>query len=391
MSKKQFIPLSVPCIQGNEWKYVKECLDTEWVSTAGKYVDIFEKQICRYTGARHAVACVNGTAGLHIALKLSDVGPGDEVIVPTLTFIAPVNAVRYCGAEPIFMDCDNYMNMDAGKFRDFCSTQCTKTRKGLLNKVTGKIIKAVVPVHIFGNPCDLASITRTARDFGLKVIEDATESLGSYYISSPFIGRHTGSIGDFGVYSFNGNKIITTGGGGMIITADAKMADKARYLTTQAKDDSAHYMHNDVGYNYRLTNIQAALGVAQLEQLDTFIEIKKRNYPHYANKLKNAPGLTLLGVPPGTSPNYWFYSLLIDEKHFGLSRDELMRRLSAQGIQSRPLWYPNHLQKPYRGAQNHNIDKALWFHKRALNMPCSVNLKKADITRIVSGITALGK
>ena len=390
MSKKSSIPLSEPNITGNAWKYVKECLDTGWVSSAGSYVETFEKKLCAFTGAKYAVAVVNGTSGLQIALKLSGVEAGDEVIVPTLTFIAPINAVRYLGAEPVFMDCDNFMNLDPVKLREFLETSCRKTAGGTTNKKTGRQIKAILPVHIFGNPCDMVTIMTLARKYGLKVIEDATESLGSYYTAGKYKGKHTGTIGDFGVYSFNGNKIVTTGSGGMLVTSDKKMAEKAKYLTTQAKDDAVRYVHNEVGYNFRMTNIQAALGVSQLEQLPAFIKYKKENYYEYKKALAGVKGLELLGVPEGAAPNYWFYSLIIDKTAFGLDREALMAALAKAGIQSRPVWHLNHLQRPYKGSQAFEIAKAGYFVERVLNIPCSTGLTKAQAARVAAAIKAAG-
>ncbi len=381
------ILLSEPFFGGKEWKYVKECIDTAWVSTAGKYVERFERDICAYTGAANAVACMNGTSGLQIALLLAGVKPGDEVIVPTLTFIAPVNAIRYVQAEPVFMDCDDYMNISAEKLDEFCRRECLLTKAGLKNKKSGKIIKAVIPVHIFGNPCLLDLIMKTAGKYKLKVIEDATESLGTYFTSGKYVNKFTGTIGDFGVFSFNGNKIITTGGGGMIVSCNRREAEQAKYLTTQAKDDPIRYVHHQIGYNFRLTNIQAALGVAQLEQLERFIQIKKKNYKLYEKGLENIAGLTLLGVPAETRPNYWFYSLLVDKKAFGLDREQLMKKLQEKKIQARPIWYLNHWQKPYRHNQSYKIEKACWYWERVLNIPCSTGLKPQEIQSVITAIT----
>lgn len=390
MSENGFIALSEPNITGNAWKYIKECLDTGWVSSAGAYVETFEKKLCSFTGAKYSAAVVNGTAGLQIALQLSGVEAGDEVIVPALTFIAPVNAVRYLGAEPVFMDCDDFMNLDAVKLGEFLGTACRKSGKGLVNKKSGRLVKAVMPVHIFGNPCDMAAIMFLARKYGLKVIEDATESLGTYFTSGKYKGRHTGTIGDFGVYSFNGNKIVTTGSGGMLVTADRKLAEKAKYLTTQAKDDAVRYVHNEVGYNFRMTNMQAALGVAQLEQLPAFIRRKKENYEFYKKALSGVKGLELLGVPAGTAPNYWFYSLVIDKAAFGLDREGLMAALAKAGIQTRPVWHLNHLQKPYMDCQAYKVSRAPWFVERVLNLPCSTGLTKEQAGRVVKAIKAAG-
>ena len=388
MSKSGFIALSEPNIGGNAWKYVRECLDTGWVSSAGAFVETFERKLAAYTGAGHAVAVVNGTAGLQVALRLCGVGPGDEVIVPTLTFIAPVNAVRYLGAEPVFMDCDDFMNIDPVKTGEFLEKGCRRTARGLVNRKTGRIVKALLPVHIFGNPCDMEALMLLSRRYGLKVVEDATESLGSRWTAGRYKGRHTGVAGDFGVFSFNGNKILTTGSGGMLVTANAKMAERARYLTTQAKDDAVHYVHNEVGYNFRLTNIQAALGLAQLELLPGFLKTKKANYAVYCRELAAVAGLRLMGVPEGTSPNYWFYSLLIDAKKFGLDREALMLRLKKAGIQTRPVWNLNHLQKPYLGCQGYRIEKAPHFVESVLNLPCSTGLAKSQVFRVAAAIKA---
>lgn len=379
------IPLSVPNLNGNELQYLKRCVDTNWVSSSGTFVPEFEKAICAYTKAGYAVACVNGTSGLQVALQLCGVGIDDEVLVPTLTFIAPVNVVKYLNAQPIFMDCDENMNIDCIKLWEFCAKECRLTKRGLMNKKTGRIVKAVIPVHIFGNPCDMEGVMGIARKYRLKVVEDATESLGSYYTAGVYKKRFTGTIGDFGVLSFNGNKIITTGGGGMIVTNNRRLAEKAKYLTEQAKDDQVRYIHNEVGYNFRLTNLQAAIGLAQLEQLKGFIRTKKHNYDLYCELLKDIPGIRMLGVPEGASPNYWFYSLLIDKKIFSADRDGTMRRLQKSGIQTRPIWYLNHLQRPYRMNQAYKITRAPLFWKQVLNVPCSTNLKPAQV-KYVAGV-----
>ncbi len=390
MSKmKEYIPLSAPYLDGRELKYLKECIETNWVSSAGRFVGEFEDQICKFTKARSAIACINGTSGLFIALKLAGVKAGDEAIVPTLTFIAPVNCVKYLGASPIFMDCDDHMNLDPGKLMEFCRKECILTTLGLKNKKSGKIIKAVIPVHILGNPCDMQEIMRIARRYRLKVIEDATESLGSYYTSGVYKNKFTGTIGDIGVFSFNGNKIITTGGGGMIVTGNKTIVRKARYLIEQAKDDPVKYIHNEVGYNFRLTNLQAALGLAQLEQLKKFIRIKKSNYELYRKLLSPVRGIKMLAVPIGTSPNYWFYSVLVEKKEYGMDREKLMNCLTKKKIQARPIWYLNHLQRPYRMNQAYKIENALKFWKRVLNLPCSTGLQEKQINYIASVICNL--
>jgi len=276
---ENFIPLSVPHIRGKEWEYVKECLDGEWVSSAGPFVDRFEREFATYVGSKHAVACSSGTASLHVALLLAGVKDGDIVLVPTLTFIASVNAVRYCGAAPIFFDCDENYNLDPNQVVDFLTHECRSGSQGIVHKQSRRKIAAIMPVHIFGNAVWLEPLLEVADKFGIPIIEDATESLGTRYLSSAGArtgGKHTGTIGQLGCFSFNGNKIITTGGGGMLVTNDDSMAKRAKYLTTQAKDDDARFIHNEVGFNYRLTNLQAAVGSGQLEKIDEYKKRRKR-------------------------------------------------------------------------------------------------------------------
>lgn len=386
------IPLSVPSINGNEWKYVKECLDTEWVSSAGKYVNKFEEAICEYTGARHAVAVVNGTAALHTSLIVAGVKPDDEVIVPTLTFISPINTVKYVNAHPVFMDSDKYYNIDADKTIEFINneTELRKDEKSgdwfTYNKKTDRRMSAIIPVHIYGNACDLSELVKICKQRNIKIIEDATESLGTHYTNGNFEKKYTGTIGDIGCYSFNGNKIITTGGGGMIVTDNKKYAEKSRYLTTQAKDDSLKYIHEDIGFNYRLTNIQAAMGVAQLEKLPEYIEKKKENYKYYKQEINNINGLHLPEVPDYANQNHWFYTLQINDKKYGKNRDQLMEYLQKKGIQTRPVWELNHRQKPYNQYQNYKIEKAKNLIGKTLCIPCSVSLTKEDIDLITNTI-----
>ncbi|MFH1282269.1 MAG: LegC family aminotransferase [bacterium] len=385
------IALSEPNICGNEWKYVKECLDTGWVSSAGKFVDSFENKICEYTGSRYAVACMNGTSALQISLQLVGVRSNDEVLVPTIAFIATINAVKYLNADPVFMDCDEFMNLDAQKLREFCSNECVKTERGLKNKKTGKIIKAVLPVHMYGSPCDMHKIMSVAEEFRLKIVEDAAESLGSYYTAGLYNNRFTGAIGDCGVYSFNGNKIITAGGGGMIVTNDEGLAKKARYYTNQAKDDPLNYKHDNIGYNFRLTNIHAAIGLAQLEKIEEFISIKIKNYEYYKRGLADIDGIILLDSPRNTRSNYWMYSIVVDKDKYGMDKELLMHKLKEKGIETRPIWYPNHLQKPYNCSQCYSITKAFYFLDRVLNIPCSTNLTEYNINTVIAVLKGLKK
>ncbi len=378
------ISLSEPEISGNEWKYIKDCLDTGWVSTVGKYINLFEKKICEFTRCKYAVACINGTSALQLALRLVGVKPRDEVIVPTLTFIAPINVVRYLNSNPIFMDCDDFYNIDIDKTVTFISEE-TEFRNGFTyNKKTKNRISAIIPVHVFGNAVDLEKLVPICRDRNIKIVEDATESLGTVYVDGELYGKYTGTVGDVGCFSFNGNKIITSGGGGMLVSDNKEYFQKAKYLTTQARDDETYYIHNDVGYNFRLTNLSAALGVAQLERLPKFMRIKKENYEKYKSVIDAVQGLHLSGVPGYAESNYWFYSLRVKKEEYGIGQEELRIRLREYNIESRPIWNLNHLQKPYKGCQSYKIEKATQLWEKTLNIPCSVNLKVEQIERVLN-------
>jgi len=382
----RLIPLSVPFIRGNEWKYVKECIDTEWVSTAGKYVELFEERICEFTGARHAIACVNGTSALQVCLRVAGVAPDDEVIVPAVTFIAPVNAASYIGAQPLFMDCDEYYNMDTHKVRRFLEQETRREGGFTWNRKTGRRISAIVPVHVFGNPVDLEPLLDILEAGNIRIVEDASESIGSRYTTGMLAGRHTGNVGDMGCFSFNGNKIITTGGGGMIITDDDTLADRARYLTTQAKDDPVRYVHHEIGYNFRMPNINAAIGVGQLESLPGFVETKQKNFDYYKPRIDAIPGLHLSDAPAYGKSNYWHYALRVDQAVYGKDREQLMQYLDDNSIQTRPLWHLNHLQKPYADHQAYDIDLAPRLLNETLNIPCSVGLTNDDMDAVISAL-----
>ena len=371
------IPLSVPSIKGNEWTYVKECLDTEWISSVGNYVDRFEQDVASYLGAKHAIACMNGTSALHISLLLAGVKRHDEVIVPTITFIAPANAVRYVGAEPVFMDCDDYCNIDIGKTRSFIAEECNFVNGKLINKKTKRRVSALIPVHVLGTPADMDPLSELAKIYNLKIIEDATESLGSEYK-----GKKTGTLGLLGCLSFNGNKIITTGGGGMIITDDAVLAKRGKHLTTQAKKEGMEYIHNEIGLNYRLVNILAAVGVAQMEEIENFVETKRQNFNLYKKLLTDTP-YTLLNEPYYAKSNKWFYAVLCKDKK---TKQRLLKHLNGNGIQARPLWLLNHLQKPYVKCQSYKIEKAPNMYDTIVNIPCSVNLTENDIKKVVKAM-----
>lgn len=374
----EFIPLSVPNLKGNELQYMTQAIEQEWVSTAGPYIPQFEQAITELVGAPEAVACQSGTAGLHLALMESGVQRGDIVLVPTLTFIAAVNPVHYVGAVPVFMDCDDGLCMDTQKLRDYCEQECDFRDGALYEKASGRRVRAVVPVHVFGNIADMEAIMDLAEAYNLFVVEDATEALCSKFTSGRYAGQYAGTIGDIGVYSFNGNKIMTTGGGGMIVARDKAQRDHMRKLSIQAKkSESDHfYEHDEIGYNYRMINIQAALGVAQAEQMPRFVETKKRNYELYLEE-----GIDLLPFYDNVAPNYWMYSLMTGGKW-----RYVMEELKKRDIDSRPIWMLIHTLKPYQDARAYRIEKAVYYRDNVLNLPCSTNLTEDQVRRVAAAV-----
>ncbi|WRY49793.1 LegC family aminotransferase [Clostridium intestinale] len=381
----KFIPLSVPNLKGNELKYVIDAVEAEWVSTGGSYINEFEKNIAKYLRVKEAVACQSGTAALHLSLLLSNVKLGDEVLAPTLTFIAAVNPIKYIGAEPVFIDCDDSLTMDPLKLKEFCEKECIFENEVLINKTSGNQIKAIIVVHVFGNIANMQEIMYIAETYNLKVIEDATEALGTYYTSGKYKGKHAGTIGDFGAYSFNGNKIITTGGGGMLVSNLEYGCKKAKYLSTQAKDDELNYIHDEIGFNYRMTNLQAALGVAQLEQLEKFIRTKNENYELYRELLKDNTKVKVLEFNKDIRSNKWFYSLFVNEGDI----TELINKLQEHKIQTRPIWGLINEQKPYENSSAYKIEKAKYYCKHIINIPCSTNLSKDDVKGVVETIESV--
>ncbi len=374
------IPLIEPEIRGNEWKYVQECLETGWVSSAGPFVDRFEHMVAHQCGCQHAIATVNGTSALHVALLVAGVQPDDEVLVSTLTFIAPVNAIRYVGAWPVFVDAESdYWQMDPVRVVEFLEKGCRWSNGALYNQRTGRRVTAIVPVHILGHPVDLDPILAAAQKFGLKVIEDATEGLGATYR-----GRPLGSIGDIGCLSFNGNKIITTGGGGMLVTSNEEWAQKAKYLTTQAKDDPIEYIHKEIGYNYRLTNIQAAMGCAQMEQLDAYVAAKREIADRYSLALRDISGIVPMRQASWAKSTFWMYSVLIKEEKFGINSRHLLQALAAQKIQCRPLWQPIHQSPAHALSRTGELPVSEQLSKEALSLPCSVGLSKDAQQKVIN-------
>lgn len=383
----RFIPLSIPNFEGNERKYVDDALDQGWVSTGGAYITKLEEKLADFLHVKKTAAVQSGTSALHLALIACGVQPGDMVIVPTLTFIAAVNPVRYQFAEPVFMDCDDSLCMDPQKLRRFCESECVTENGQLKHKSTGKTVKAVVVVHVFGNMADMESIMDIAQEFHLRVIEDATEALGTQYTNGRYSGKFAGTIGDFGAYSFNGNKIITTGGGGAVTAKDPAEVEHLKYLSTQAKDDPHFYIHNEIGYNYRMTNLQAALGVAQMEELPEFIRRKQENYRLYQQLLQGFPNGTLFSFREGTSSNKWFYSLKLNmEKLQTKKLRDVITMLQECGVQTRAIWGLIHEQLPYQNAIAYEMEKAPYYSRCILNIPSSTQITTEDIRFVVEKV-----
>lgn len=385
----RFIPLSIPNFEGNERKYVDDALEQGWVSTGGAYINQLEKQMAEFLHTERVAACQSGTAGLHLALMECGVLPNDMVIVPTLTFIAAVNPVRYQFAEPVFMDCDDSLCMDPVKLRRFCEEECQLEDESLIHKTSGKKVKAVIVVHVFGNLADMEAIMEVAKQYHLKVIEDATEALGTYYISGKYAGKFAGTIGDFGAYSFNGNKIITTGGGGAVTARNPETVAHMQYISTQAKDDPHFYVHNEVGFNYRMTNLQAALGVAQMEELPEFILRKHKNYELYQKEFAGVSLGKLFGFREGTYSNQWFYSLEIDRKKVTASMREIITKLQEVGVQTRAIWGLIHEQLPYQNAIAYEMEKAPYYSECILNIPCSTQITEEEVVYVAEQVKAV--
>ena len=385
----KFIPLSIPNFEGNEQKYVDDALTQGWVSTGGAYVTRLEQDLAKFLHIENTAACQSGTAALHLSMIEAGVQPGDAVLVPPITFIAAVNPVKYQFASPIFIDCDDGFCMDPVKLRAFCEHEC-EFKDGVLS-YHGKRIRAVVAVHVFGNMADMDGIMRLAEEFNLKVIEDATEALGTRYTEGRFAGKYAGTIGDFGAFSFNGNKIVTTGGGGAVAARDPQALKHMRYLSTQAKNDPHYYIHNEVGYNYRMTNLQAALGVAQMEELEEFIARKNRNYDLYRSLFEGFDLAELMPFREGVASNRWFYSLKINRDRVSASMREIITALEKKNIETRAIWGLINEQKPYQDEMAYRMEKAPYYASRILNLPCSTQITEDEIRCVTGEIKSLLK
>lgn len=361
------IPLHEPKFIGNEKAYLNDCIDSTFVSSVGKYVDRFEQLVSEFTGAKYAIATVNGTAALHVALKIVGVGKDDEVITQPLSFIATCNAISYCGAKPVFVDVDlDTLGMSSLSLKTFLTNNVTKTSIGCINKATGKRIAAVVPMHTFGHPCRIDEIAQICNDFGIPLIEDAAESLGSYYQ-----GKHTGTFGKLGAFSFNGNKTITTGGGGMIITDNEIIAKRAKHITTTAKQPHPYeFFHDEMGYNYRLPNINAALGCAQMESISQFLESKRTIANAYA-KFFDDNHFKFIHEPVNAASNYWLNALVLEDKQ---SRDNFLRELNDAGVMSRPVWRLMNELTMFSDCQSSDTTNAKSLEERVVNIPSSARL-----------------
>ena len=364
------VSLHEPCLGGNEWVYLKDCLDSTYVSYVGQYVDKFEAMLADFTGVKKAVAVVNGTAALHIALKLAGVKAGDEVFVPALTFVATANAVTYCSAIPHFVDSEEKtLGLDPYKLKDYLKDIAQVNSDICINKFSGRRIKAVIPVHTFGHPVDLDPLAEVCKEYNIEMVEDAAESIGSYYK-----GTHTGNWGKLSILSFNGNKTITTGGGGAIITNDERLGTLAKHLTSTAKIPHRwEYRHDYIGYNYRLPNINAALGCAQMEQLPGFLTRKRDLAEKYRKALQGIDGIRFFSEPEFAKSNYWLNVLLLSER-FSKHRDDLLEETNNLGIMTRPAWTPMHKLTMFKDSSKMDLSVAESLEQRLINIPSSAIL-----------------
>lgn len=362
--------LHEPEFDGREWDYVKDCIDTGWVSSVGSYVDRIERDLAGFTGCRYAIATSNGTSALHVCLLLAGAGVGDEVLIPTLTFVATANAVSYTGAVAHFVDSETIsLGVDAGKLEAYLGRIARVVDGICVNQQSGAPIRALVLMHVFGHPADIHALVDLAQRWNLVLIEDAAESLGSYYH-----GRHTGNFGHISALSFNGNKIITTGGGGAVLTNDPELAHRAKHLTTTARlTDRWNFLHDEVGYNYRMPNINAALGCAQLERLPSMLQRKRQLARRYEAAFAGIDGVRFLLEPPGTSSNYWLNAIILDE-HFSTCRDGVLSALNDAGYVSRPVWRLMHRLPMYQACPRMNLDVAEQIEARLINLPSSAKL-----------------
>lgn len=371
--------LSGPNMGGNELKYVTECIETGWVSSVGSYVDQFERMSAEFAGTKYAVATSSGTTALHICLIMQGVGANDIVIAPNITFIATLNSIKYTGATPVLIDADAHnWQMDLGLLEAFLAEETEQRDNVCYHRASGKRIPVIMPVHVLGNICDMDRLMSIAASHNITIIEDSTEALGSYYK-----GRHAGSFGLLGTFSYNGNKIITTGGGGIIVTNDEPLAKKAKHLTTQAKSDPFEYVHDEIGYNYRLVNVAAAMGVAQMEQLPGFIERKEEIISYYKSELEGLGDIRFQQISADVNPNWWLPTIYTSKQK------ELLKSLNERKLQSRPFWVPmNQLRMFKADIFVNKDDRSNDLYQHCLSIPCSTNIKQAEMEEVVKTIKA---
>jgi aminotransferase in exopolysaccharide biosynthesis len=364
------VALHEPSFEGNEWLYLKECLDSTFVSSVGKFVDRFEDELATYTGAKYAISVVNGTAALQIALRLAGVQANDEVLVPALTFVATVNAITYCNAIPHFVDSEEgTLGIDTSKLRDYLQRNTSQQSGKCVNNLSGRIVRALVPMHTFGHPSDIDGLLSIANDFNIVLVEDAAESLGSFYH-----GQHTGTFGLFGTLSFNGNKTITTGGGGAILTNNEALARHAKHLTTTAKiPHEWEFRHDEIGYNYRMPNINAALGCAQLEKLSDKLASKRELFKRYQSAFAQVEGVSLFSEPESSQSNYWLQTLVLDGSE-SENRDLILESTNNTGIMTRPAWELMNDLEPFKGFPSMDLSTAKSLSERIINIPSSPGL-----------------
>jgi perosamine synthetase len=369
------VPLHEPSFSGNEWNYVKECLDSTFVSSAGKFVDRFESDLVNLTGAKYAVSVVNGTAALHIALKLAGVINNDEVLVPALTFVATANAITYCGAIPHFVDSEeSTLGINTEKLREYLRDKTEQHSGKCVNTSTGRVIRAMVPMHTFGHPSDIEGLLSISKDFNITLVEDAAESLGSYYF-----GQHTGTFGLLGTLSFNGNKTITTGGGGAILTNNESLAIHAKHLTTTAKISHRwEYLHDEIGYNYRMPNINAALGCAQLEQLPKKLKAKRDLFSAYQSSISKISNIKIIQEPKNCRSNYWLQTIKIENYSIEI-RDRILTKSHTSGYLTRPAWNLISSLKPFIYSPKMDLSTSEALCKGLINIPSSSNLREVTV------------
>lgn len=374
------IPLSIPHLSGNEWTYLKECLDTNAVAAAGPFIQRFERAVADYVGAPLAVAVSSGTAAIHVALRALDVGPDDAVLVPDFTFVASVNPVLYCGALPILLDVDRKTaSLDPAAVESFLRMECDRRPDGLRHRASGRRVRVMLPVHLYGHPADLDALGALAAEYGMTIVEDAAECLGAKYK-----GRRVGGRGDLVCFSFNGNKVITAGAGGMIVGARDEWMKRARHLVTQARAHPTEYLHDEVGFNYRMPALNAALGLAQMEKLEAHLDRKRRMAEGYAKALAGLPGVSLLGEEPWASSSSWLNTVLIEPATRSVL--EVSEALRAEGIEARRVWPPLHGQAPYRHCPYGGAPNGEWLYARGLNLPSSVGLSDESLGRVAGAL-----